>query len=226
MCGEKLQLREEYLCIPCLMDVPYTYFWDRSHNPMADLLNGRVQESVQPGIQERYAYAAALFFYNSESAYRQITQHLKYEGGVGMGKAFASALGRRLAGSPLFADVDAVIPVPLHWTRRWKRGYNQAEVIAKAVAACLDAPVRSDLLVRRRRTRTQIQLSVEDKRRNMSGAFSLGRKADGRGIHHILLVDDVFTTGATSVECFRTLRNLFPPKVRISVATLAFVSNV
>lgn len=189
---------------------------------MADSLNAHIQAYVQPGGEECYAYAVALFYYSPESGYKHITRHLKYEHGVGLGRSIASVLGEKLAQASRFADVDAVIPVPLYWSRRLKRGYNQAEIIAKELARKLDAPLVTDVLVRRRSTSTQTRLSQEDRKKNISGAFVA---RGGHRLRHILLVDDVYTTGSTIAECFNALRMVFPVGTRISVATLAFVSH-
>lgn len=124
---------------------------------------------------EPYAFAAALFFYSSASDYRHIPWHLKYEGGLAAGRHFARMLGERLAASSQFADVDVVVPVPLHWTRQWRRGYNQAEVIARELGAALGAELRADILRRVRRTRSQVHLSVPEKAANVRGAFALRR---------------------------------------------------
>ncbi len=192
--------------------------------------------SEMPSLQhEPYAFAAALFFYNADSDYRHIPWHLKYEGGLAAGRFFSRMLGARLAASTQFSDVDVVIPVPLHWTRRWRRGYNQAEVIARGVAEGLGSggdsgsslglplPVVTDLLRRARYTRTQTRLDAEGKRRNVAGAFVLRPGAVARlqkaGIRHLLIVDDVMTTGATLSEAIRPLL----PHFRVSVATIAFV---
>ena len=250
VCRRPLGLRERFICLDCQADFPFTHFWERSHNPMADKFNALIQNDLDaaspfssasptptaaPSVaspfstattftdsfpddpplapspcasspsspessypvaspppssresssdapspasgREPYAFAAALFFYNADSGYRRIPWHLKYEGGLAAGRFFARMLGVRLAASPQFADVDVVIPVPLHWTRRWQRGYNQAEVIARELADVLGAELRTDILRRSRRTRSQVRLPLAAKSANVRGAFSL-RPAD------------------------------------------------
>jgi predicted amidophosphoribosyltransferase len=228
VCGQRLLLDEKHLCLDCLADLPQTYYWSMSHNPMADRFNEIIQNEGSHG-QERYAHAAALFFYHSEAEYRLIPYQIKYHGNISAGRYFGKMMGRRLAGSPLYQDVDMVIPVPLHWTRKWKRGYNQAEVIARGIAESLGVPVRTDLLKRCRRTLTQTKMGVDAKRKNVAGAFAatpeLTALMEEGGIRHLLLVDDVFTTGSTSGACFSALRKVLPTKIRISIATLGYVGH-
>ena len=154
-------------------------------------LNGQPDAAPADGTSrwhEPYAFAAALFFYSSVSDYRHIPWHLKYEGGLAAGRHFARMLGERLAASPQFADVDVVVPVPLHWTRQWRRGYNQAEVIARELAAVLGAELRTDILRRVRRTRSQVRLSVPEKAANVRGAFALQRFFAARRLSDIKLL--------------------------------------
>ncbi|MBO4670907.1 MAG: ComF family protein, partial [Bacteroidales bacterium] len=127
-------------------------------------------------------------------------------------------------------DVDLVTCVPLHWTRRFRRGYNQAAVIASELARCLAVQFSPDILKRTRRTATQTRLSVEAKALNVAGAFAVRRRymsfrAQSRDLppRHILLVDDVFTTGATLTACASALFEAFGPELRVSIATLACV---
>ena len=226
VCGKSLALRERHLCIGCLADLPRTYFSNMPHNQLADRFNALIQRDLDAtGVFEEYSYATSLFFYRSHTGYRLITQRLKYHSDYAVGRYFASMLGREMAASPVFEDVDAVIPVPLHWTRLWSRGHNQAEIIAEVLAHFLGAETRTDILYRVRRTRTQTKLSVESKSRNVEGAFGVRRQKTPIEYSHILLVDDVFTTGATLHSCRKALRTVIPSQVRISVATLACVGK-
>ncbi len=235
VCGCRLYIDERHICLGCRMDMPLTRYWERSHNPMADRLNEKIQERLVRGEGpdcgengggvrgERYAYAAALFFYHKDAEYKRIPYHIKYQGDITAGKFFGRMLGEKLSGSSILSDVDVIIPVPLHWTRRWRRGYNQAEVIAEAVAEVLGVPMRDDILRRRRKTQTQVKLNVEQKGKNVEDAFEVAEKA--ASFRHILLVDDVFTTGSTLEACHHALRKVFPPSVRISAATLGYLDG-
>ena len=255
VCGRPLTLRERFLCLPCSMDLPLTRFERWEHNPMADKYNQAIEKTAagEECSYEPYQRAAALFYYRAESGYSGIPQALKYRRDFAAGRHFAAMLGRRLAGSPLFTDVDLVVPVPLHWTRRLRRGYNQAEIIAREVARELGAArgagakgetpgagagragggdgavaFEPRLLRRSRRTKTQTRLGTEAKRLNVAGAFAVRRgiakkwREKKNSPRHILLVDDVFTSGSTLAACHAALRTVFGPDVRISVATLAF----
>ena len=236
VCGRKLGRHEEHICLYCLADMPFTHFWERSHNSMADKINGLIQNALCSEMDERlhdaprlgnkvpYAYATALFYFQSESDYRHILYHLKYKGDTAAGEHFGRVLGRKMAKVGHFEDVDAVIPVPLHWSRKWSRGYNQAECIARTLAEELGAELRTDILSRRRRTTTQTRLDIEQKSRNVHGAFEA--TLHGSIPRHILLVDDVFTTGSTLYACYTALRSVFPQSVRVSFATLGYVGRV
>lgn len=218
-CGRILDQCEHNICPACLEDIPRTYYWLRTRNPMADSLNAAIGND---GDFRPYSFAAALFFYRKDSKYAGITKSLKYSHNFKVGRLFGSMLGSCLAGAGHFADVDLVVPVPLHWTRRFRRGYNQAEVIATAVAAVLGVPVSRGMLRRTHRTGTQTHLGREEKASNVRGAFAIGRMP-ATAPRHILLIDDVCTTGATLAQCHKVLSATLGPSVRISAATLGCV---
>lgn len=228
VCGRQLGVSELHLCTFCAADVPLTYYWEQAHNPMADSFNAvleRLRTSAVLPVSEDpmpYAFAAALLFYHHDNPYSRIPQALKYGGNRAVGRFFAVQLGRLMAAAPWFADVDCVIPVPLHWRRRWGRGYNQAEVIAACLADALGARLAPGALRRVRRTRTQTRLSAAGRFSNVLGVFRVRRRFQAR---HILLVDDTFTTGATLAACYLALREALGPGPRISVATLSVVQD-
>lgn len=246
VCGEKLVQGENFICTGCRESFPLTYFWLDCFNPMAARLNAEIQrlrdkaadEGLHVPNREPYACCAALYFYKGD--YKRLSQALKYEANLPLGRYLAMALGRHLAESPFFGDVDAVIPVPLHWRRHFRRGYNQAGIIAEELARSVGAAYSPDILIRSRHTLTQTRLDRQAKADNVSGAFAV--RPDWSGMsplsatsipRHILLVDDVCTTGATLAECHRALREALiskygpetGPSVLISAATLAFVGE-
>ena len=222
VCGRQLARHERFLCLWCASDLPLTYYWEQPHNIMANKFNGVLEQFRGEGEHMAYSYAAALLFYHSENPYKRIPQAVKYHYNIAAGRFFASVLGEKLASAPQFADVDAVIPVPLHWLRRYRRGYNQAEVLAAAVASRLNVPMYPKALVRLRRTGTQTRLNATSRLGNVLGVFRVRRLP--QSLHHVLLIDDTFTTGATLAACTLALRTA-APDLRVSVATLSVVDS-
>ncbi|MBP5566348.1 MAG: ComF family protein [Bacteroidales bacterium] len=242
VCGKVLEAEEEHLCAACWKDLPRTRYWKLRENPMAEGFNALIQRNMGENVQyQPYGYAAALYFY--KGGYREISKALKYKRNFAVGRCFGKLLGQTLKESDLFRDVDLVVPIPLHWTRRWRRGYNQAEVIAWEVARELGARCEPRLLQRARHTRTQTHLNAEGRAQNVAGAFRVNARDWRRLIkqkpaspRHYLLIDDVFTTGATAAACERAIRealrtaisarnSINASRIRISVATLACVEH-
>lgn len=247
VCGTKLIDAEECLCTDCAMHMPLTYFWTMESNLMSDKLNlciERKRTELDIRGSEPYSHAAALYFYLGD--YEKISKALKYNADIPAGQYVAQTLGRKLSSSPIFADVDMIVPVPLHWARRLQRGYNQAEVIAREMAREMGGKsVDTRLIVRKRHTKTQTGVSVAGKAKNVAGAFGidmdhLRQLLEEGELHHILLIDDVFTTGSTISECHVALRSALTgilsemhgvqgtkeaASIKISAATLAYVGE-
>ncbi len=221
VCGRYLGLQEKHLCLNCQADLPLTHNWLSPHNPMADQFNALLERMKPDPYYEPYAYATALLFYRGDSPYRRIPQALKYGGNIAAGRYFAAMLGARMAQQPHWQDVDAVIPVPLHWRRKHARGYNQAEIIAAALAKALGAKLYPKALKRVRRTKSQTSLKAQDRLKNVSGVFAVNRLP--KSPRHLLLVDDTFTTGATLATCYEAIRSVIGPSAHISIATLSAV---
>ena len=223
VCGRLLGREERPLCTLCLSDLPLTGFPGLARNPMSASFNHLVQNGLD-GEYRPYSYAAALIYYGKdEGGYSSITKALKYRGDFAAGRFFAATLADRMVEAAHWQDGTAVVPVPLHWTRYWKRGYNQAAVIGQVIASRFGIPMLPGLLSRRRRTASQATLSAESKEGNVSSAFKA--TAPPQGMRHILIVDDVYTTGSTLHACYEAFRAVTDVSVRISVATLAVVQE-
>lgn len=213
VCGRVLAPGERHLCRDCLDDMPLTYFWCWRDNPAMERLAGRCR------LQD----AASLFFYRHESGYAECVRQFKYKYDLALGAYLSRMLGGYLASGSWFAGIQVVVPVPLHPLKRLKRGFNQSDVIAENVAAIMPGcRVEKHLLRRRRYTTTQTRKSRGEREANVSGAFSLNRKATARlkaaGISSVLIVDDVLTTGSTLAACIRLLEGDF----EVRAATLGF----
>lgn len=156
------------------------------------------------------AYAYGLY----DGQLRQMIRLLKY----GKVRTLAGPLGRMLAtAAPREYAYDLIVPMPMHWRRRWSRGFNQAELLARVVARSLGAPVTKNVR-RRKATPAQAGLTAHQRRSNMSGAFEIRTPTDFRG-KRILLVDDVLTTGASAAACARALKQA--GAIHVAVLTVA-----
>jgi len=165
-----------------------------------------------PGFD--YVYSFGFF----DGVLRSMVHDLKYSRVSPLGGYLGELMARAI---PLDLAVDAIVPVPIHWTRWIKRGYNQAELLARPLARRMQIPILSPLR-RKRTTRSQVSLTVSERRKNLAGAFSIRDRslvADKR----VLLVDDVLTTGATIGYCSRLLRDAGARSV--TVVTLARVDR-
>jgi ComF family protein len=205
-CGQLLTSKEKVLCTSCFYHLPRTDFHKFNDNPVSQLFWGRV----------KIEYASSWFYYFKGSIYQSLIHKLKYKGrkdiGIEMGKAFASEIL-----SSAITEADFLIPVPLHPRKLAQRGYNQSEIIASGMNIIFKKKVLTDVLIRTSFTDTQTRKSRFERYINMEGKFVVRDKLPA--LHkHILLIDDVVTTGSTIESCVLALSEV--PGIKISVATL------
>ena len=209
-CDKRLTESEQYLCLHCYCELPRTHYHRRTDNPVLKLFAGFFQ------INE----IAAFLFFTRDGKVQKLVHTFKYYGN----KQLAQYLGRIAAidmkNDGLFSHIDMLIPVPLHPKKERKRGYNQAEWIAKGVAQVYSCQIRTDVICRNIDTVTQTRKTVYERNLNVEEIFSLKEAFSLEG-KHILLIDDVITTGATLRACIKTLSDI--PDVRISLFSLTTI---
>ncbi|MFO8236036.1 MAG: ComF family protein [Bacteroidales bacterium] len=207
-CGGELPPKEKYLCPHCLLDLPKTNYHKEPENPVEQIFWGRIP------IQ----YATSYFFYTKGSRYQRLIHEMKYNGKKNIGYELGGKMGNELKSSP-FSEVDYIVPVPLHKKKLRKRGFNQSEWIGKGMAEKLNKPLSTDILYRAEYTDSQTKKSKYERWLNVEKVFKLKDKFTFRN-KHILLVDDILTTGATLEACANTI--LETKNTSISIATLGF----
>lgn len=208
-CGRPLIDGEQVLCSYCRYEIPLTNFWESTDNPAAKLFWGKVElEQV-----------SSFFYFTKASRYQQLMHKLKYKGRREIGVYLGKLYGQYILKSPLYNSIDAIIPLPLHTKRIAKRGYNQSEEIAGGIGATLQKPVLSTALQRNVYTETQTNKNRMERWKNVENVFSVA-KPELLADRHILLVDDILTTGATLEACVSSI--LQAVSCKISIATLAY----
>jgi len=167
-------------------------------------------------LVETFVYDAVVRLAPYDEPHRSIVLEWKRPSGEVMAEALAPVFGRHLAYKLTPFGPQVAVPVPLHWRRRWRRGYNQSEVLARAVARALQIPVAPDALRRVKNTEFQWKQKPHERKANVRGAFAPGRKVELAG-KVVVLVDDVLTTGATANEASRVLKQCGAKAVIVAV---------
>jgi len=206
-CGRKLVSQEKFMCLDCQQDLPRTQFHLNPENKVAQLFWGRVYVE----------FATAWLYFRKGSRYQRLIHYLKYKGLMEIGEQLGIWMGDDLTGSP-FRQADIIVPVPLHRKREKERGYNQSEWIAKGISAVMQKPLSVKNLVREQFTTTQTRKNRFERWQNVEGIFQVINPEEFIG-KHILIIDDVITTGSTLEAAVITLQKTGAAKV--SIATLA-----
>lgn len=210
VCNNPISISEECICSTCNIHMPRTHYYSQLGNPMEKLFWG-----VMP-IERAYAY----FYYRKGSDYCHILHQLKYKGNKHIGEVMGRYMANEALDSGFFEGIDVIVPVPLHAKRLKKRGYNQSEWIARGIAKITGIPVHTAAVARSVHTETQTKKTLFERRENVREAFYLNNP-ELFANQHILLVDDVVTTGATTTACALALSE--SKNIKISVIAIGVV---
>lgn len=209
VCGEPLSHGEQTVCTLCRATAPLTGYWREADNPVVRKCWGMIPVEQASGF---------LFFVHA-SGWRRLIHNFKYRGAWHTARAMGEWYGRHLAESGLYDGVEVVVPLPLHPVKRCRRGYNQSEYLAEGIAAQLGVGIDRHSVRRTRNTASQALKPRRERAGNVEGAFSVRRPERLAG-RHILLVDDVMTTGSTLLSCAAEILRA-APDCRISIAAFA-----
>jgi ComF family protein len=210
-CGTALTRTEEILCLRCQLRLPATHFQHFRNNPVEKIFWGRVN----------IKYAMAAYYYRKSSLLQRLIHQFKYHDRQDIALHMGRQTGHQLLQSNWIYEINGIVPVPMHRTRERQRGYNQAQLLATGIAAVVNKPLLPELLVRQAHTNSQTRKNRLLRWQNVSEVFS---SPSHTGVHHphILLVDDVITTGATAEACGEALQRA---GMSVSICCLAYAHH-
>ncbi|MGZ3756869.1 MAG: ComF family protein [Mucilaginibacter sp.] len=208
-CGASLVANEELICTDCRYSLPFTNFHLQPDNIVARQFWGKIK------VEAVYS----LYYFAKGGKVQSLMHHFKYKGMHRIGDLLGNIAGDQLRKNDIFKTVDLIIPVPLHKSRLKERGYNQSACFAEGLSVKLNAPVDEHNLVRVRATETQTHKSRFSRFENMQEVFQV-KNPDVLVDKHVLLVDDVVTTGSTLEACGLQLLQI--PGLKLSIVTIAY----
>ena len=211
MCGNRLTVSEKSVCTSCYIHLPFTNYHTMEHSPLEQM------------FWEQFPIERATsFFHYDGKGVHHIIHALKYDSRPDVGYNLSRIYSKELKEYGFFDDIDCIIPVPLYWKRQMKRHYNQSFYIAKGINKVTGIPIYNNVLKRAINNPSQTTMNSSERKANVDGIFQLKDKEKIEG-KHILLVDDVTTTGATITSCAKELAKA--DNTKISVLTLALGGN-
>jgi ComF family protein len=204
-CGEELGVKEEFVCTMCMYKLPKTNFHKTQNNPLAKVFWGRVElDSV-----------AAYCHYQKGNTVQELVHEIKYNGKKELGVYLGKHYGFDLKGFEVFNKVDALVYIPLHPKKLKKRGYNQSAYFAEGLSQSMGVPILHNAISRIKNTDTQTRKSRYERWENVEGIFKVEMATELKG-KHVLLVDDVITTGSTIEACAHELIKAGVGKVSVA----------
>lgn len=211
-CGNDRVAGSQVICLECRHHLPLTGFHFHSNNPVERIFWGRVPVSS----------AFSQYYFSKDSIIQHLLHQLKYKGRKDIGIFLGNEMGKSICEANRFEPIDFIIPLPLHKKRERKRGFNQAAVIARGISEQTGIPMLEKVVARSTATQTQTKKSRIERWKNIEGKFLL---TDPRLLEekHVLLIDDVITTGATLESC--ATECLKASGCMISIGTVAFTSE-
>ena len=210
-CEKNITPDKDALCISCQVKLPKTGFHLEKENAFTDRFWGRIK--IESG--------SAFYHFSKGGKVQHLIHNLKYKGKSEVGIKLGNLYGKILKKSDFYKNVDTIIPVPLHPKKELKRGYNQSDMFAKGLAETMEVEWKKDVLVRTKMTQTQTKKSRIERLENVKDVFEL-KNRDVLKSKHILIVDDVLTTGATLEACATKILEI--PNTKVSLATIAFAN--
>ena len=210
VCGELLSPQEKDICINCLSTLP----------KIEKIHLDEIEKSFWGKVEiER---ATSFMYYHKNSPYNNLIHRLKYKNRPDTGDRLAFLAAKEIAESGFFDDIDALVPLPLSKRKMRQRGYNQCDYIAKGLSRATGIPVIKNAVKRLKSNETQTHKSRDERWQNVEGIFALSDATLIEG-KHILLIDDILTTGATLASCAKSIQE--GCQCKISIFTLAYTYN-
>lgn len=207
VCNNVLLSHEKHICTKCRIDIPITRYHMQEFNAMEQLFAGKTP------IEKAVGY----FFYEKGNPYSNILHNIKYRNNPQLGQYVAKLFAQELLSRDIFRDIDCIIPVPLHHRKKIQRGYNQSEYIAKGFSEVFDIPVHNNIIIAHKSHESQTNKGIYERWLNTQNIFS-AQDTQVLENKHVLIVDDVVTTGATLLSAALTIASV--PNIKISLATL------
>ncbi len=208
-CGSDVLEGSQLLCLQCIARLPETNFFEYPGNPVEKTFYGRLNVTA----------GGAAYYFTKDSLMQHLFKELKYNGNKSIGEYLGKLVALQLQKTDRFHSIDALVPLPLNERKLQTRGYNQAEVICEGLSAVSGFPVLAGAVSRNRFTETQTAKDRVNRWQSMQEVFEI-KNSEVLADKHILLVDDIVTTGATLEACGNVLLGI--PGVKLSIATVAW----